>query len=182
MFSPRFFRRRRHATAASSRDHRAQRDNPRYNTYALCVEYYWGCEAFGADDNVGLAWATELNEDMTAIMDEWDGTGAQVGPTEPNLNSDRNHSPDPNPDHNPDPNPSPNPYPRPHPNGSPPSPERSKVEDVDEVSVFAAYMMQLNTKRFQVDFFFDENFGIDNPKTESVRAECCSARDSYALA
>lgn len=43
-------------------------------------------------------------------------------------------------------------------------------------------MMQLNTKRFQVDFFFDENFGIGNLKTESARAECCSARDSYALA
>lgn len=43
-------------------------------------------------------------------------------------------------------------------------------ENIDQVTMFAAYLMQLDTKRGFVDFGFDKNFNLTNPVSQYSRA------------
>jgi len=44
------------------------------------------------------------------------------------------------------------------------------IEDIDQGTMLAAYLMRLDTKRGLVDFGYDKNFGIDNPVSMFSRA------------
>ena len=53
----------------------------RYNLWAYCVEYYYGCEELGGASwytSADYTWAAQLHVDMDSIMAKWDGSGSQV--------------------------------------------------------------------------------------------------------
>ena len=45
-----------------------------------------------------------------------------------------------------------------------------KNDNIDQMTLFAAHLMKLNTKRGIVDFFYDKNFNADNPISMYSRA------------
>mmetsp|Transcript_27636 Transcript_27636/g.33598 ORF Transcript_27636/g.33598 Transcript_27636/m.33598 type:complete len:1151 (-) Transcript_27636:98-3550(-) len=92
----------------------------RYNFLGVCVEYDMFCPTFLDDDD--FAWAVALNENITRIMDKWDGKG--------DLNA-----------------------------------------NVSEVTLFAGYMAELNTKRGSIDYGYDKNFNLTNLKSLYSRAQ-----------
>merc|ERR1719463_272545 len=44
------------------------------------------------------------------------------------------------------------------------------MEEINQITEFAAYMMELDTKRGEVDYFFDADFSIENQKSQFSRA------------